>query len=448
VKIVHAIGWYYPESLGGTEVYVAGLSRRTRAAGHDVYVAAPEAGRDGVAEYLYEKTPVFRYPIPAAATRDEAQGATVVRGAELFHRWLAKLRPDVLHVHSLVTGLGLHELRVARRLRIPIVLTHHLPSLGYVCRLGSLMERSAHPCDGVVSPRRCAACVLVSRGLPTAAAEAVSRLPRRVSAALGRIPGAIGTGFGMPASIVFDRGRQRELAGLVDYQVVLNDSGMRIVLANGVPIERIIMNRLGTDHKVSVRKPSVREAPTRKPIRLGYLGRIDPTKGVRELLLAVAKLPRRTQFTLEIIGPSTSTPQLFEELQGLARGDSRVTFRPPVPSAEVPPVLARFDIVCCPSTWFENGPTVALEAMAVGTPLIASRLGNLAEIVQDNVNGRLVPPGDVDALADAIREAAEDPTRTIDVWRAGLGAVRSLNQIADDYLALYSRLDVKRAEAS
>jgi glycosyltransferase involved in cell wall biosynthesis len=346
-----------------------------------------------------------------------------------------------------VTGLGLYELRVAKRLGIPIVLTHHLPSLGYICRLGSLMEGNSHPCDGIASPRRCSACVLVSLGLPGAAAKAVSYLPYHASAALGRIPGAIGTGLGLPSSIVFDSGRQRELAALVDYQVVLNDSGLRIVLANGVPAERIVMNRLGTDHKITVRKPSVREAPTRKPIRIGYLGRIDPMKGVRELLLAVAKLPRRTQFTLEVIGPSTSTPHL-EELQGLARGDSRVTFRPPVPLVEVPRVLARCDVVCCPSTWFENGPTVALEAMAVGTPLIASRLGNLAEIVTDNVNGRLVPPGDVDALAEAIREAAEDPTRTIDVWRASLGAVRSLNQIADDYLALYARLDVKRAQAS
>ena len=47
--------------------------------------------------------------------------------------------------------------------------------------------------------------------------------------------------------------------------------------------------------------------------------------------------------------------------------------------------------------WFENGPTIALEGIAVGTPIIASRVGNLAEIIDDGVTGELVAPGDIDA---------------------------------------------------
>jgi glycosyltransferase involved in cell wall biosynthesis len=449
VKVVHALGWYYPENLGGTEIYVAGLCRRMRKAGQDVYVAAPQAGREGTAEYLHEGVRVFRYSIPIAPSRDEAQGLTAARGAELFHRWLAGLEPDVLHVHSLVTGLGLFELRAAKRLGIPIVLTHHLPSLGYICRMGTLMERGVSPCDGIASPRRCAVCVLVSHGSTVGAAHAASRLPRSLSAALGAMPGALGTGLGITASLVRDAERQRELGELVDYQVVLNECGMRIVRANGMPVDRIVLNRLGTDHEAVVRKPSVQAAPTATPIRVGYLGRIDAPKGVRELLLAARKLPRDARFTLDIVGPMPSAqPRFSEDLYRIAAGDPRITFSPAVTSPEVPAVLARFDVLCCPSTGFENGPTVALEAMAVGTPIIASRIGNLAELVEDDVNGRLVAPGDVDALAAALREAVEHPAPTIDRWRTGLGAIRSLNEIANDYLALYARLDVRRARAS
>ncbi len=355
----------------------------------------------------------------------------------------------MLHVHSLVTGLGLFELRVARRLGIRIVLTHHLPSLGYICRMGTLMERGVGPCDGMASPRRCGVCVLVSRGSAVAPAQVASLLPRSLSAALGAIPGALGTGLGITASLARDRDRQRELGELVDYQVVLNECGMRIVCANGMPRERIVLNRLGTDHEAVVRKPSVQQAPTAAPIRVGYLGRIDDQKGVRELLLAARRLSRDARFTLEIVGPvSSALSRLSEDLYTIAAGDPRITFRAPVTSPEVPAVLAAFDVLCCPSIGFENGPTVALEAMAVGTPLIASRIGNLAELVTDDVNGRLVPPGDVDALAAAIGEAADDPAQTIDRWRTGLGPVRSLNDIAKDYLALYARLDVRRARAS
>ena len=445
MKIAHAVGWYYPESLGGTEIYVAGLARRLRAAGHQVYVAAPEAGRAGTGEYTHERISVFRYPIPLSPSRAEAQGLTAVRGAERFHRWLAHLNPDVLHVHSLVTGLGLPELRVAKRLGMAVVLTHHLPALGYVCRLGSLIERNVDPCDGVASTSRCAACVMTASGVPRAAAETVARLPRGWSAALGLIPGRLGTGLGMAASITRDASHQRELAGLADVQVVLNEAGRRILAANGVPADRIVLNRLGIDQR-SVRKPSVEQAPTRRPVRVGFVGRIDRSKGLRELMLAVASLPATTPMTLDIIGPalSTGSASFYEELQRLVAGDARVSFKPAVASAAVPALLARFDVVCCPSSGFENGPTVALEAMAVGTPLIASRIGNLAEIVQDGVNGRLVAAGDVAALAAALREVTEAPDRTIDTWRRALGGVRTLDEITADYLAMYSSLVLRR----
>jgi glycosyltransferase involved in cell wall biosynthesis len=76
--------------------------------------------------------------------------------------------------------------------------------------------------------------------------------------------------------------------------------------------------------------------------------------------------------------------------------------------------------------------------MAVGTPIIASRVGNLAEIVVDSVSGRLVPAGDVDALAKALTEAAVSPSATIDRWRRALPPARTMDDIARDYLALYA----------
>ena len=106
MKIVQAVGWFYPESWGGTEIYVAGLARRLRAAGHDVSVAAPDTAHAGERRYEHEGLPVYRYPIPEHPTRAEAQGAVVVRGAGAFHEWLNAARPDIVHVHTFVTGLA------------------------------------------------------------------------------------------------------------------------------------------------------------------------------------------------------------------------------------------------------------------------------------------------------------------------------------------------------
>ena len=91
-----------------------------------------------------------------------------------------------------------------------------------------------------------------------------------------------------------------------------------------------------------------------------------------------------------------------------------------------------------PSLCFENGPTIALEAMAVGTPIIATRVGNQAELITDGVNGRLVEAGNVSELSAAILEAATSPGMTIDVWRRALPPVRTMDDIARDYLAMYA----------
>jgi glycosyltransferase involved in cell wall biosynthesis len=88
--------------------------------------------------------------------------------------------------------------------------------------------------------------------------------------------------------------------------------------------------------------------------------------------------------------------------------------------------------------WFENGPTIALESIAVGTPIMASRVGNLAEIVDDGVSGQLVTPGSIAEWSAALTRAATDPARTIDQWRAALPQPRTMDDIATDYLSLYA----------
>jgi len=104
-------------------------------------------------------------------------------------------------------------------------------------------------------------------------------------------------------------------------------------------------------------------------------------------------------------------------------------------------VLADYDVLCCPAVCLEGGPTVAIEAHAVGTPVIGTRIGGLAELVTNGVDGRLVPPGDWRALAGALRDMAENPAGTIDRWRLALPPARTMDQVAADYLSLYASTD-------
>jgi glycosyltransferase involved in cell wall biosynthesis len=440
VKIAHLVGWYFPDSVGGTEVYVEGLCRRLRAAGHDVLVAAPDARHVVPARYVHDHVPVFRYQIPAETTRDEARHRIPIRGAEQLYRFLDEERPDVLHLHSFTTGAGLPEIREAARRGIRVIVTCHLPGFGYMCRSGELMQWGSEPCDGLVFPRKCAACNLTRLGLAQPLARIVASAPLGLSRALGELPGRVGTASGMAASVAEYQAMQREMFSLVDRFVVLNETGRRMLLANGSPAGKLVLNRLGVSFRDAVRKPSPDVRPTAAPVRFGYVGRLHPTKGLVELLRAVREMPRDIEFRLDIRGPilDDDTRRFADDLRRTAADDPRVAIAPGVPSAEVPAHLCGLDALVCPSMWFENGPTVALEAMAVGTPVVASRVGNLAEAIEDGVTGRLVTPGDVDQWAGALTAIAAAPGDTIDRWRRALPPPRTMDDIARDYLALYA----------
>src|SRR6185436_20847755 len=94
VRIVQVLGWYYPENLGGTEVYVATLSRLLVEGGHEVIVAAPLAGIGSPRTYAHDGVNVYRYPIPSDPTRNEAQGRVSARGSEFFRAWVREIKPD------------------------------------------------------------------------------------------------------------------------------------------------------------------------------------------------------------------------------------------------------------------------------------------------------------------------------------------------------------------
>ena len=440
MKIAHLVGWYFPDSVGGTEVYVEGLCRRLRAAGHEVLVAAPDAHHAALERYEHDQVPVFRFAIPAAPTRDEAHHRVPVRGSERFSRWLADERPDILHVHSFTTGVGLPEIREAHRLAIRVIVTCHLPGFGYMCRTGELMQWGRVPCDGIVIPDKCASCNLTRLGMPESLARIAGAVSVPLSTALGRLPGRIGTTLGMAGSIHEYQTMQRELFRLVDWFVVLNETGRQMLISNGSPAEKIVLNRLGVSHLRVTPKPGPDMRPTARPVRFGSVGRLHATKGLVELARAVAAIPRDVEFRLDIRGPMIDEPsrRFAADLQAMLAGDTRVTFGPGVPGPDVPALLASYDVVLCPSVWFENGPTIALEALAAGTPIIASRVGNLAELIVDDVSGQLVAPGDVEAWAHALTRAATAPAETIDHWRRALVPPRTMDDVASDYLALYA----------
>ncbi|MDP1569803.1 MAG: glycosyltransferase [Vicinamibacterales bacterium] len=445
MRIVQAVGWYLPDSLGGTELYVAALAAWLQRAGHDVHVAAPDAAQAGERRYEYAGVPVYRYPIPSRATRDEARGRTPVRGAERFHRWLEALTPDIVHVHTFVTGLGLAEIEAAQATGARVIVTSHSASLGFVCERGTMLRLGRALCDGLTEPVKCAACALEARHVPEPLADALARIPGPLSRAARRWPGGAGTALAMRALIDGNIDRQRRLFAHADAVVVLSDWAAAVLRANGAPADRVVVNRLGIDAArpgASTRKPGPDARPTETPVTIGFVGRAEAIKGLDDAVRAVASLPANLPIRLRaIVVASTDADRAeLDRCRQLASGDPRIAFEPAVSPGQVPALLSSLDLLVCPSRAVEGGPTVALEAHAAGTPVVGTAMPALTEIVTDGVNGRLVPPGDWRALARVLLDAASNPPESIDRWRAALPAPRTTDLIAREYLELYTRV--------
>jgi glycosyltransferase involved in cell wall biosynthesis len=425
VNVLHATEWYFPDHVGGIEVYIAELARRQRAAGMRPIVVAPESGGEAVRAYEWEGTPVLRFPLAAAGAG--------------FEECLRRVAPDVVHVHSLSTGIGIEQVASARRAAGRVIFTAHLPSLGFLCLRGTLHKWGTEVCDGHVDETVCAACTLQSRGVPRPLARAVTQVGRALGSASTLAPGRLRTALRMSHIVGENRERHERLLRDVDAFVALNRRALEIVRDNGAPLDKLVLNPLGVGF-VAQPKPSPDVRPTRSPVAVGFIGRIHPTKGLHVLVEALRALPRDAALTIDVFGPDEG--QDAEDLVGLLRRtaseDTRLRLRGPLTRERVVAQLRELDVLCCPSTWWENGPTIALEAQACGTPVIGTALGAMPEFIRDGVNGRVLPPGQWEPLRDALDEIARDP-QMVDEWRRALPVPRSMDDVARDYERLYAR---------
>jgi len=179
--------------------------------------------------------------------------------------------------------------------------------------------------------------------------------------------------------------------------------------------EKVHIIPLGVDTRLFHPRPG----QPRVPGRIVTVTSADlPLKGLPTLLRAVAKLVTERDAHLVVIGsPSAATR---EQLAQLALGE-RVTFASGLPDAEYARVLASAEVAVIPSL-YEGFSLPAVEHMASGTPLIASKAGALPEVTGDAAV--LVPPGDPEELAAALRGLLDDEEARAEHAERGLARVR------------------------
>lgn len=303
---------------------------------------------------------------------------------------------QVVHVHNTFAAASPSVFQAAAEFGVPVVQTLHNYRL--VCPAATVF-RDGHPCTDCVGrpipwPGVVHACV---RG---------SRRQSLVAAAMATFHRARGT-------------FRRE----VDCYLALTEFQRRLLLEGGLPASkvRVIPNFLGSDPG-----PGGEDRDG-----IVFVGRLSVEKGLGPLMEAAAMVPGR----ITIVGDGP-----MRRLVERAAADGTVTYRGPLGSAAVFEALRTAVALACPSIWFEGMPMVLLEAFATATPVIASRIGSLENLVDDERTGLLVPPGDAGGLAAAVRSALDRPDMMALMGQAArrryeseYGAERHLRRLLDAY---------------
>src|SRR5213080_3751627 len=209
--------------------------------------------------------------------------------------------------------------------------------------------------------------------------------------------------------------------------VVTSGEAVRaIVVRAGIAPERVVAIPPGVD--TARFHPAVSGKTVRDELRLGageplvgLVANIRGSKGHNVFLEAAREILRQAPLTrFLIVGDGVGYDEVRRRVSdlGLAEHATMTGFR-----RDIPEVMAALDVLVLPSIRSEATSQVIPQALAVGTPVVATTVGGSPELVRDGETGRLVPPADPHALAAAVLEILGDPARARAMGRAGQAAV-------------------------
>jgi glycosyltransferase involved in cell wall biosynthesis len=327
---------------------------------------------------------------------------------EQLSELVRRTHPDLAHFHNTFPLISPSAYAACRDNGVPVVQTLHNYRL--VCA-GALLARNGRPCEDCVGTsllpalrHRC------YRGSLTATSAVVWML------ASNRWRGVY--------------------QGLVNRYIALSEFAASKLIAGGLPSPRMEV------------KPNF--LPNAPPMGQGdgdyaiYVGRLSEEKGVRTLLDAWKQI---NNFPLKILGDGPLRSELERQARQNALEVEFLGFRP---REEVLDIVAAAEIQIVPSEWYETFGMVVLEAYACGTPVLASRIGSLDEIVVEGESGAKFEPGNPDDLVKKLNTLRADRGR-LSAMRRGARALFEEKYTADrnysKLLEIYDRARADFAEA-
>lgn len=284
---------------------------------------------------------------------------------------IAEVKPDVMHVHNTMPLISPSVYWAAQKMGVPVVQTLH--NFRLFCPQAMFVRdgRVCEDCLGKVPWR------------------GVLHKCYRDSAVQSAVMAGMLTAHRVMGTFV----------SKVDRFIALNEFCRSKMIEGGLPSERVSIKPNFVDWQPQPQWDQ----------RTGglYVGRLTSEKGVDVLLRALRRLPART---VSVIGGGPMEAEVASAL-----GDAYLGF---LPLSDIWGHLSRARYIVIPSIWYEGFPRTIVEAFASGVPVIASRIGSLAEVVTDGETGLLFNPGDEDELVAKLAWAQAHPQEMLRMGQA------------------------------
>ena len=438
MNILIAVHHFPPDYQEGAEQRAWRTAKALMSRGHHVWTmcvdkidADPQLGLTWRDE-THDGVPVRRLSFNLAAAPDRAR-------FEYDNTWIGEhLRGylqalneqgspiDVLHLISgyLMTG---STLRVAQDMGIATVLS--LTDFWFLCPRIQMLRSDGTRSSLPIDPVRCARCLgeqqrrylLPAKLLPAWAVQAFWKTQKPQIQHIEQ-------------RATFLRETLNRVQAIISPSQFLR----QMFVDAGVQPERIVYSRQGRDF-AHLSPADVQKTPTDPfTLRLGYLGKVTQLKGVHVAVEAMKHL-EGLPVTLQIYGNISQDLDYVARLREAISHDPRITIEGPYKPKDLSRVMKSLDATIVPSVWYENSPNVILEAQAHRTPVLASNLGGMAELVRHEQNGLCFTVEDGADLARQIQRLLDEPA-LLDKLRAGIEPVKSVAQEIDELEAAYRRV--------
>jgi glycosyltransferase involved in cell wall biosynthesis len=282
--------------------------------------------------------------------------------AQEISKVISHFKPDVIHIHNLFFIASPSVIYAANRHKIPVILTLHNYRL--ICA-NALLLRNNEVCE-----------LCTQKKFPLAG---IKYRCYRNSAAESAMVTAI-TGI--------HRFRNTWKNKVTAY-ITLNEFSRSKLLHSSLHVP---------EHKMITKPnfvPDPGEGDSDRENFFLFAGRVAKEKGVHVLAGAFAAMPG---YKIIIVGDGPQKKELQEKFSSY----SNICFTGQVEKKQVSEYMKKCKALICPSIWYEGAPLTIIEAFSTGTPVIASRLGSMAESIIDGFNGLHFTPGDADDLCKKI----------------------------------------------